>query len=237
MVKQKEYIKQSEFCRRLSISRQGLQKAVRRGRVKLEQIPGHKTPRIEWFENRRSFVETSRTPSRYFKGEKHLTMKLKSNNYQESRKQEKITHAIDLVHEPEDPDGDFNPQTSRLEAEAIKQLYLAKQAKLKFLKDAGLLIEADVVEKEWQNIAIRVQKAMLSIPDRVSEVFASCSESNVIHKMLDKELRYGLSSLVYNPNSGDTNDNKQGQSKKEIKTKKEIKNSKSRRQTNRKKTK
>jgi len=203
MIKQKEYIKQIEFCRRLSISKQGLQSAIRRGRVKLEQVPGHKTPRIEWFENRKTFVETSRTPSRYFKDQKILKIKLKNGKQKESTKKINGTHTIDLIQEPEDPDGDFNPQTSRLEAEAVKQVYLAKQAKLKFLKDAGILIETDGVVKEWQDIAVRVQKAMLSIPDRVSEIFASSSDAHEIHKTLDTEIRHGLSSLVYNLKSGD----------------------------------
>jgi len=207
MIETKEYIRQSEFCKRLGISKQALQQAERRGRVKIEIYNGNR--RIEWHENRRSYIESSRQPYRY---KTMAVLKRKngkrSNGNQESEiKKKNGNHPIDLIEDPDDKDGDFRPNMGRLEAESVKQVYLAKQAKLKFLKEAGILIESAVVQKEWEEIAIRVQKAMVSIPDRVAEMFASIDDAEKIRADLMSEITHALSSMQYRVKTEDSNDN------------------------------
>jgi len=211
----KEYITKNEFCKRLGITGTNLYVAIRRGRVLVEKYNGK--PRIEWHENRRRFIETARIHQRYTKdainkrignngsenGKENPRSNLKQDSYADSNK---FYHPTDLIQDPIDKDGDFLPQMSKLQAEAVKQVYFAKQAKIKFLKDAGILIETAIVQKEWEEIAMRVQKTMMSIPDRVAEMFASINDAEKIHRDLTSEISHALSSLQYKVNIEEKDD-------------------------------
>lgn len=199
-----EWITQVEFCRRLGITKQALQQAEKRERVIIEKRNGRR--RMEYHSNRRRFVESARVPMRYTQQSiSNRAVKHKKNGRQMSGTESRNGNSgtghkedpFDLIEDPPDADGDFRPNMTRLEAEAIKQVYLAKQAKLRFLQGSAILIESAVVKREWESIAIRVQKAMLSIPDRVAELFASYADSNKIHQELTAEIRHALSSLQY----------------------------------------
>jgi len=102
---------------------------------------------------------------------------------------------VDSLIEPSD--AEFHPAMARRESEAVKQLYLAKQAKLKFFKDAGVLMETAKIKEEWEAIAISVQKTMLAIPDRVSELYASMLSADEIRKNLTKEITNSLTNLKF----------------------------------------
>lgn len=212
MVKVKEYISQSEFCRRLGITKRTLFLAKQNGRVKVERGPENYN-KMEWHEQRKNFVDTSDDPDRYDESAIKERIRLRNSKAEKEKKKSGslskrsgAEHPMDNVEEPEDEDGDFTPGMNRAQAEAVKQVYLAKQAKLKFLKDAGILIESQIVKKEWEEIAVRVQKAMMAIPDRVAEIFASMTDAHAIHKDLTKEIIHALSSLHYQVKSGDKDD-------------------------------
>jgi hypothetical protein len=159
-------------------------KAVKAGRIK--RVFRNGRPFFDWEKNRDSFIATTtKPPERYFAALSKLNA---STNRQPER--------IDCVREPVDKE--FSPIMKKLEAESMKQIYLAKQAKLKFLKDSGLLIDVQTVRRDWEEIAVRVQKAMLAIPDRVAEIFASVDDAEKIRFDLEKEIRYALSNLQYN---------------------------------------
>lgn len=206
-----EYVTKAEFCRRLRITRTALFYAVKSGRVVVEEWHGR--PRIEFYRNKHTFVSTSQHPERYMPGPQFGI----ANNSKKARHKKTdsgslrnikspSSHPLDDVPDPVDEDGDFHPAMSRLEAESVKQVYLAKQAKLKFLKDAGLLVEVETVKREWEEIATRVQKTMLSIPDRVAEIFATITDADKIHSDLTTEIRYALSSLQYRVKIEDKHD-------------------------------
>jgi hypothetical protein len=165
---------------------------------------------IEYYSNRRSYIQTSRTPSRYTSTEYGMSVNVnnKDKHKKSSRSQtgSAFSHPVDLIEEPPDKDGEFRPGIDRIEAEGVKQIYLAKQAKLKFLQASGILIETETVKREWKDIALRVQKTMLSIPDRVSEIFASMNDAEKIHNELTAEIRHALSSLQYRVKLDDLQD-------------------------------
>ena len=192
-----EYITQVEFCRRLGISRQALLHATKRDRVTIEMHNGKR--QIEYHRNRRSYIRSSRTPERFVSMTGEAIVKHKTTEGKKDRisKLKNGFHPMDLIEDPPDKDGDFHSGMNRVEAESVKQVYLAKQAKLKFLKSAGILIESEVVKREWEEIAVRVQKSMLAIPDRVSEIFASVNDADKIHNDLTAEIRHVLTSLQY----------------------------------------
>lgn len=217
----KEYIRKAELQKRLAIGNDAVIAALQTGRLKRELVNGQW--KYEWYSNKKLFIESSGKAFRYTdeaiaarlkkdsKDPKNLRPCMQHKRYVpikktdiEMDKEDKTgTHPIDVIEEPPDKDGDFTRNMSRVQAEAVKQVYLAKKAKLSFLKDAGILIEASVVQKEWEEIAVRLRKVILSIPDRVSEVYASMTSATDIHNNLTEELVHALTSLVFEINKED----------------------------------
>lgn len=101
------------------------------------------------------------------------------------------------IEEPIDTDNEFSPQMTRREAETVKQVYQAKAAKLKFLKEMGAVTDTKLFMDHAIIMATAVQKACMSIPDRVSELYASMTEPSAIKEDLTKELTYALSKLKF----------------------------------------
>lgn len=220
----KEYIRKAELKKRLAIGDDAILAALQTGRLKRELVNGQW--KYEWYSNKKLFIESSGKAFRYTddaiaerlnKNPKSLRVKTQHRRYVPVIKKTDIkmdqedktgTHPIDVIEEPPDKDGDFTRNMSRVQAEAVKQVYLAKKAKLSFLKDAGILIETAVVQKEWEEIAVRLRKVILSIPDRVSEVYASMTSAIDIHKNLTEELVHALTSLQFEIKNedGDKND-------------------------------
>ena len=92
------------------------------------------------------------------------------------------------VTEPEDPENEFAGAMGKTDAEAVKQRYLARAAKLRYLTDAGALMPTEKIIEELRQIAIEVKKSFLRIPDRVSELFASLDDSRKISCILNREI-------------------------------------------------
>ena len=216
---EKEYIRTAELKKRLAISGQSVLTALQTGRLKRELVNG--MWKYDWLLNKRLFIESSGQAYRYTdaaiedrlkRNPKSLYTNLKryqtetttrGKDIRMDEEDKKGMHPIDVIEEPQDKDGDFTRNMSRVQAEAVKQVYLAKKAKLSFLKDAGILIETAVVQKEWEEIAVRLRKLLLSIPDRVSEVYASMTSATDIHKNLTEELTHALTTLVFEINRED----------------------------------
>lgn len=194
----KEYISRPELRERLGISKPAEKKAIDTGRLKLELYKGKWM--YEWHSNRTRFIGSSRDPFRYTPDKvakrKPLTLKRKIKlKATMGNEDDRGNHPIDLIEDPPDKDGDFIPGMNKVKAEAVKQLYLAKSAKLSFLKEAGLLVEMAQIKKEGEEIATRVQKVILAIPDRVAELYASMTDAKEIHQNLTDELIHALTNL------------------------------------------
>lgn len=210
---EKEFISRAELRKRLAVSEDTILAALQTGRLKRVLLNG--LWKFDWLENKRSFIESSGQGYRYTEAEikkrqqnnpKILKPHIKKRSVDSviigkdvrmDQEDNHGMHPIDVIEDPPDRDGDFTRNMSRAQADAVKQVYLAKKAKLSFLKDAGILIESAVVQKEWEEIAVRLRKVILSIPDRVSEVYASMTSATDIHKNLTEELTHALTSLTY----------------------------------------
>jgi hypothetical protein len=92
---------------------------------------------------------------------------------------------------------EFNNIITPKEAEVIKQIYLAKQAKLKFLVSLGKLVSKDDIGKVWLAIAGEVRKSMLAIPSRVSEICAANKDGKDINNILTNEIHVALKQLQF----------------------------------------
>ena len=210
-----EFISIRELRYRLGLSMGYVEKHTRSGDIKIVKRDGMKL--CEWFETSQRLFKTARNPVWFHPTEieRRLGKRKEAREVRARLREEKRngksspleTPPISppaFVPQPEllmDPkvstSNEFHGDMSKREAEAIKQVYLAKQAKLKYLKDIGILIEAARVKAEWEEIAIRVRKAMLSIPDRVAHLYATTHEPTVIHRNLMTEIGHALTRLQY----------------------------------------
>lgn len=210
----KEYITNQELYKRLGISGTMGRKAEKAGRLVCELVQGKWL--YEWEHNKTLFINSSRDPFRYtpdkvrsrnLEREKaNVKMKIKYPKNKRYKKRvnslvvmeeedERGNHPIDLIEDPIDPDGDFTQGMSKVQAESVKQVYLAKRAKVAFLKEVGTLVELQRIVEEGKTIALKVQKSILSIPDRVAGLYASMTDAKEIRENLLTELRYALSNL------------------------------------------
>lgn len=200
----KEYVTAQELYRRLGISVTAGRKAEKAGRLKSELVKGRWL--YDFSKNKRMFLSSSRDPMQHTP-DKVRSRNLKRNNVKSKRKSDSVVvqeeddldesgnHPIDLIEDPVDTDGDFTQGMTKVQAESVKQVYLAKRAKVAFLKEVGVLVEQAVIKEEWEDLAVKTQKSVLAVPDRVAELFAASTDSKWIHAELTKELRYALSNI------------------------------------------
>lgn len=200
---QKEYIDRIELRTRLGLSHTSIVKAEKQGRIKAELVNGKWL--FDWIKNQKSYTDSSVDPYRQTpeniakRNERRGIVRhriCKHDTTDMTHEDGKGNHPIDLIPDPVDKDGDFPSNMSRAQADSIKQVYLAKRAKVAFLKEVGVLVEQSVMKEEWEDLATKTQKSILAIPDRVSEMFAATTDSNWIHKELTKELTYALMNIA-----------------------------------------
>ena len=106
-----------------------------------------------------------------------------------------VSQGMGEVIEPDDRE--FSRDMTRREAESVKQVYLAKRAKVAFLKEIKALTDTKVFMDHAVIMATNVQKAILSVPGRVAELYASMDSGSDIKKDLTKELTFALSKLKF----------------------------------------
>lgn len=85
-------------------------------------------------------------------------------------------------------------------ARAVREQFAAALAKLEYEEKAGKLVNADEVKIAAFNAARKARDAMLSIPDRLSSVFAGISDEREIHRIMSDELRRVCEELARNMN-------------------------------------
>ena len=84
---------------------------------------------------------------------------------------------------------DFNVSRSK------KEYFHAKLAEIDVGVKKKELIDAKLVEKKSFEIAVSIREALLTLPDRVSSLFASETDSTVIDKTLREEILFILEKL------------------------------------------
>jgi phage terminase Nu1 subunit (DNA packaging protein) len=89
-----------------------------------------------------------------------------------------------------------------------KETALAHKAELDAAEREGRLIPREETERLWRDIGVRVQKAILSIPDRLAPVMAGESDGHKIHRLMTAELKYALRNLSQNISEEDNGEGK-----------------------------
>lgn len=78
-----------------------------------------------------------------------------------------------------------------------RELYAAKKAQLDYERASGRLVSTQAVERLWNHIAVSVQKAVLTVPDRVTPLLVGEAEHTIIHTRLTTELKIALKNLAF----------------------------------------
>ena len=91
---------------------------------------------------------------------------------------------------PADQIPDFNVSRAK------NEFYKAELARIQVLQQKKDLISAKEVEKKSFELAVGIREAFLTLPDRVSNLFASETDATAIDGVLRKEIHSCLESFV-----------------------------------------
>lgn len=78
-----------------------------------------------------------------------------------------------------------------------KEHFAAKKAQLDYEKAAGKVVDAEAVARLWADISVSVQKAVLTVPDRVTPLLVGEVDQTIIHQRMTLELKYALKNLSF----------------------------------------
>lgn len=167
----------SEFARLLGISRQRVTYAANKGKLKTTKVNGVKMvdPKIgkkQWEANR-SQIAGAKNPS--------------------GKKIKKETTTYKYESPPKvDQDGDL----TMAEAERREKVYKSQLSELKYLEQAGKLIEVEKVQRRAFELGRKVRDALMQIPTRFAHELAAETDPHKLEIMLTKELQKALEMLI-----------------------------------------
>lgn len=120
---------------------------------------------------------------------------------QADRDWERNTSPVNAPKRAPRVDGGAGGGSSFAQSRAVRELYLARLAKIEFEERTGKLISRDEVTVAAFTKARTVRDSLLNIPDRVAAVLAAETDPVRAHQILTHEIRKALREL-----SGDTTD-------------------------------
>ncbi len=91
--------------------------------------------------------------------------------------------------------GDLGGGPTYAQSRAVRELYLARLAKIEFEERAGKLVSRDEVTVAAFTKARTVRDNLLNIPDRVAAMLAAESDPGRTHQILTDEIRKALIEL------------------------------------------
>jgi transcriptional regulator with XRE-family HTH domain len=175
-----DLISQAEFARRLGVSRQYIGRLVKKGKL---ELVGRKLDA----DASMAVLEGLADPARPRK-----------TSLAASPPSREI-----VAEQPEpadDPEGAIIKGEKRAptfaEAKTMKEVYLAKMARLKYQEEAGRFLEKAEVERRAQNVGMVVRQNLLSLPSRLMDQLAFESDPREINALLEAEVREVLTMLA-----------------------------------------
>ena len=167
MAPEPELVSQAELARRLGVSRQYVNRLVRSGKLELE---GKKIDVAKAV----AALRQVRDPARKYKTDE----------------------PADLDQFPQEDSSEAGPQLTFAEAKTMKEVYLARMARLKYEEEAGKLVPKADVEARAADIGMVVKQNLLSIPSRLMDQLADETDPREINAILEAELRRVLEQLA-----------------------------------------
>jgi excisionase family DNA binding protein len=193
MAKRKTYVTQAELARRLGVNRQYIYKLVKQGKLKkcrngkldldasLEAIEQVRDPAYA----SKIDTEAARTPRKKVRRKKVATKATKASKNGDDPPPAKTV-----------PSGPSSRKPTYAESKAMREFWLAKQARQTFLRNERELIPAEEVEKEVFEAFRPVREALLAAPGRMAGVLAPMSEAGEIEAVLMELCREVLEGAV-----------------------------------------
>lgn len=184
-----DYVNQAELARSLNppVSKPYISKLVKNGVIVLNS-----DKKIKLLDAIKS-IKNNSDPSRAYKKKENM----KSNNIQiENKEINDINDGIRILNL------DFNSFLKEIEnlnfsdaKTKSEQMNLIVQ-KVKIEKDIGNLVLSENVKSNSYEIAKKLKESLLTIPDRLCDIFASENDGRIIHNMLTKEIKQTLSDII-----------------------------------------
>ena len=114
---------------------------------------------------------------------------------------EQANRAVEAIRDPSQPLRRKGGETSDLSTALLKVRVKNEMEKGKILEtkakaEIGELVPIEEVKTEVFNVARVVRNNLLNIPDRVSALLASMSDTEKIHETLTEEIRTALEELT-----------------------------------------
>lgn len=186
-----EKVSQYELARRLECSTRTIKIARKNGR-----ISGTKNPKNGWweFDVDECRKQLHATSTAYKNPE---ARDLGAENDKGPKKHNRAASSDDEDNENDDNEsGPIGPVKTIAEARLQRETYLALQAKLDYEKDSGLYISVEDVKREFEDIAVKVQMGVLSVPPRVSAIIAAETDEFKVQSLLMSELKLALRTIA-----------------------------------------
>jgi hypothetical protein len=96
---------------------------------------------------------------------------------------------------PERPAEPATSGPSYAQSRAVRELYLARLARIEFEERSGKLVSRDEVTVAAFTTARTIRDNLLNIPDRLAATLAAEMEPSRVHEILTEEIRKALSEL------------------------------------------
>lgn len=92
-----------------------------------------------------------------------------------------------------DADDDIGPE-DYFKAKALREKYMAELARLNFREKAGELVEAKVIQEEWQKIVTATKTKLLSVPSKLRARVPHLTTADIA--TVEEEIRAALVELA-----------------------------------------
>ena len=159
-----ERVSQSELARRIGVTRQRINALVKKGRL----IVG---------EDKKLGVEESLEALRVTDDPSQAT-RMSLGKVEPDKEDESEVRA--LIAKGKTPTyGD---------AKTMREIYLARMAKLRYDEARGIVVERNKVESEAFALGRVVRDSLMVIPSRLREVLSATDDPKEVHRLLEREL-------------------------------------------------
>lgn len=173
-----EMVSIREAARRLGLSDTALRKAIEAGRMVVAgRTPGSNRPLLAWPDCQAQLKANSDGIKRTHAGTKRAG-----------------GSATGASVEPTSAQGDADgkpsaaPVGSLADAQRVRVIWAAKQAKLKFERDMGKLLDADQVKVRAFQMARKARDQLMTMPDRLAPILAGTSDVLEVHRLLTEDI-------------------------------------------------
>lgn len=199
-----DFITVAEFARRIGVTQTTVRSAVKKGRIHAHRKCAQGKIYLDWEKESIRYIESSNDPLMFYRRlgweppppkdpPKKKRRKHKVKNFKDPRKNGSPPDEDENDGYGDEPDIEEGMTLSQ--ARAAKELYLARQAKVKYEKLKGALISSEEMERDWEEIAGNLQQSLMAIPDRIDALLAAESDRERCNKIVRDELIHSLESI------------------------------------------